>query len=166
MRHELDHRIINSDSISWIFVVITLVIIFLLVFHIVYTLWEHQILLRKLRKQHSNLTHSIPMSLGMCSTMALCTIVGGIMINHQNVAYIVGLITGIFISGLISSPFKDGIAILDGIIAGSMGGLMGVMVGVMIPQIGLYIVTIFLIILFAIAWIVIYRHIVLHYQIS
>ncbi|MGV3464109.1 MAG: hypothetical protein ACO1OT_02315 [Heyndrickxia sp.] len=159
MNHEMDHTIMNSSNISWVFVVISLVIIFLLVFHIVYTLWEHEKLLRQLLDQHSSLTHSIPMSLGMSSTMSLCIFLGGIMINHQSVSYIVGLIVGVFISGIISSPFKDGIAMLDGIISGSMGGLMGVMAGVMIPQIGLYIVSTLLIILFAITWIVIYRRI-------
>ncbi|NEZ01184.1 hypothetical protein G4D62_17960 [Bacillus shackletonii] len=66
---------------------------------------------------------------------------------------------GVLISVIICSPFKDGIAVLDGVVSGTMGGLMGVMIGTMVPEAGLYTVAILLTILFAITWIVIYRRI-------
>lgn len=155
----MGHMMMSASSISWIFAISILVIIILLVLHILNTLWEHQILLSQLIEQHSSLIHSITMSLGMSSTITICTILGAMLNTHQSAAYITGFIVGVLISGIISSPFKDGIAVLDGVISGTMGGLMGVMLGIMIPNAGLYTVTILLTVLFAITWIVIYRRV-------
>ncbi|KQL52516.1 hypothetical protein AN964_02510 [Heyndrickxia shackletonii] len=159
MQHEMGHMMMSTSSISWIFAISILVITILLVLHILNTLWEHQNLLSQLIEQHSSLIHSITMSLGMSSTITICTILGAMFNTQQNAAYIIGFIVGVLISVIICSPFKDGIAVLDGVVSGTMGGLMGVMIGTMVPEAGLYTVAILLTILFAITWIVIYRRI-------
>lgn len=154
----MNHMMETSD-ISWAFTNIVLGICFLLVLHITLTLWQKHRYLRQLKKQHSTLNHSIPMSLGMISTMTICIIVGCLMKSHLGIAYVVGFIIAVLVSGVISCPFKDEIAVLDGVISGTMGGLMGIMVGAMIPQVGFYILGILLTVLFAVTWFVICRRI-------
>jgi hypothetical protein len=152
-------NMMEPSSISWIFTIIVLFICILLVIHIVFTLWRQRNQLHQLIEQHSRLVHSLPMSLGMISTMTICTTVGAIMNAYISASYIVGLIIGILVSGIISFPFKDEIAVLDGIVAGVMGGLMGVMIVFMIPKLGLYTVSILLTVLFAFTWGIMCRHI-------
>lgn len=99
------------------------------------------------------------MSLGMISTMTVCVVIGAIMSHNLSMAYVLGLLISVFISGIISFPFQDRIPILNGIVAGAMGGLMGVTIGIMIPQTGLYIVVILLMILFTTTWVTMNRRI-------
>jgi MFS family permease len=147
-------------GISWTFAFIILIIFALLVFHIVFTLRKQQNQLKQLIEQHNRLVHSLPMSLGMISTVIICSIIGAIMDAYMSASYIVGLIIGILVSWVICLPFKDGIAILDGVVSGAMGGLMGVMMAYMIPKIGLYTVVVLLTILFATTWGVMRRRII------
>ncbi|MCW9132696.1 hypothetical protein OF830_17475 [Bacillus paramycoides] len=151
MEHEMNHM--NTVGISWLFAVIILFICALLICHIIFTLWKQRNRLYKLDEQYNIIVHSLPMSLGMISTMTVCVVVGAIMSHHLSTAYVLGLLIGVFISGIISFPFQDWIPILNGIVAGAMGGLMGVMIGIMIPQAGLYIVVILLMILFTTTWV-------------
>ncbi|MFB4168256.1 hypothetical protein [Virgibacillus sp. JSM 102003] len=157
MEREMDHM--HASGVSWIFAIVILFICALLVFHIVFTLWKQRSHLHRLSEQHSTIVHSLPMSLGMISTMTICMVIGAIMSHQLSAAYIVGLLAAVFVSGVISFPFQDVIPLLDGIVAGTMGGLMGVMVGVMIPQIGLYTIVILLTILFAVTWVIMERRI-------
>ncbi|MCM2533201.1 hypothetical protein NDK43_13325 [Neobacillus pocheonensis] len=154
------NNMMGSSSISWIFASIILIICGLIVIHIVFTLWRQRNQLRLLIEQHHRLVHSLPMSLGMISTVTICSTVGAIMNDYISTSYIAGLIIGIMVSGIISFPFKDEIAILDGIVSGIMGGLMGVMMAYMIPKMGLYTVVVLLTILFAVTWVVIRRRII------
>ncbi|MED1412664.1 MULTISPECIES: hypothetical protein [Bacillus] len=151
MEHEMNHM--NTVGISWLFAVIILFICALLICHIIFTLWKQRNRLYKLDEQYNIIVHSLPMSLGMISTMTVCVVVGAIMSHHLSTAYVLGLLIGVFISGIISFSFQDWIPILNGIVAGAMGGLMGVMIGIMIPQTGLYIVVILLMILFTTTWV-------------
>ncbi|ALX48902.1 hypothetical protein AOX59_09925 [Lentibacillus amyloliquefaciens] len=157
MGSEMNHM--HVSDVSWVFAVVILFICALLVCHIVFTLWKQRGHLHQLSEQHSTIVHSLPMSLGMISTMTICMVIGAIMSHHVSAAYIAGLLTGVFVSGVISLPFRDAIPLLDGIVAGTMGGLMGVMVGVMIPEIGLYTIVILLTILFTVTWVIMDRRI-------
>lgn len=143
----------NNVDTTWIFAVIILFICALLICHIIYTLWKQRKRLYKLNEQSSMIVHSVPMSLGMISTMTVCVVIGSITSHYLSMAYVIGLLIGIFISGTISFPFQDIIPIINGIVAGAMGGVMGVMIGTMIPQSGLYIIAILLLILFTVTWV-------------
>lgn len=155
--HEMDHM--NIVDISWLFAFIILFICALLICHITFTLWKQRNRLYKFSEQYNIIIHSLPMSLGMISTMTVCVVIGAIMNHHPSTAYVLGLLIGVFISGIISFPFQDSIPILNGIVAGAMGGLMGIMIGIMIPQTGLYIVVILLMILFTTTWVTMNRRI-------
>lgn len=152
-------QISSFSGVSLIFAVIILVVCALLVSHIVFTLWQKRNLLHQLSVQHSRLVHSVPMSLGIISSMTICAAFGEIMNGYINATYIAGLLIGILVSGIISLPFKDELAILDGIVSGSMGGLMGVMIDFMIPKIGLYTIIVFLTLLFTATWVIMHRRI-------
>jgi hypothetical protein len=153
-------NMVEPASISWIFAIIILLICSLLVVHIVFTFWQQRVQLSELREQHSTIPHSLTMSLGVISTLTICTTVGAILNTHLSVSYTVGFIIGNFVSGIISFSFKDAIAVLDGIISGTMGGLMGAMIASMIPIMGLYTVTILLTALFAVTWVIMRRCII------
>lgn len=152
----------ETSHISWLFALIIFVICALLVAHIVFRLWRQRGLLHQLNEQHRTIIHSLPMSLGMISTMTICIIVGAILSNNISAAYIMGFLVGVIVSGVITFPFQDEIAILDGVVAGSMGGLMGVMVGVMTPVPGVYTVATLLTALFIASWMIMYRRICQH----
>lgn len=152
-------NMMGASSISWIFAFVILFICGLLVIHIVFTLWQQRNQLRQLIEQHKRLGHSLPMSLGMISTVTICSTVGALMNDYISASYVVGLFIGILVSGVISFPFKDEIAIIDGIVSGVMAGLMGVMMVYMIPETGLYTIVVLLTILFAVTWAFIRRHI-------
>lgn len=157
MGNSMNH--LESSTFSLFFIITILTICILLVSHIVWTLWQKRNQLQHLKEKHSTIVHSLPMSLGMISSMTICTGVGAALHNHLNVAYIVGFLIGIFVSVIISFSFKDDLALLDGMGAGEMGGLMGVMIGTMITQIGLYVVVILMTLLFIMTWMVMYRRI-------
>jgi len=163
MENGMSHMMKSPSSISWIFTVIILAICALIVFHIGFTFWKQQNHLRRLKEQHNTLSHSLTMSLGMISTLTICSIIAAKMTSHQSSAYIVGLIAGIIVSGIISYPFKRDIAALDGIVSGTMGGLMGVMLGLMVPTMGMYVVAIILTILFAVTWFIMRRNMYDHF---
>ena len=150
---------INTMGISWPFAVAILFICVLLICHIIYTLWKQRNRLYKFNEQSSIIVHSLPMTLGIISTMTVCIVFGSIMSHNLSTVYVLGLLMGVFISGIISFPFQDMILILNGIVAGAMGGLMGIMIGTMIPQTGLYIIIILLMILFTVTWFTINRRI-------
>lgn len=145
-------------TISGLFAIITLAICLIFVGHIVLTLWKNRNAFHLLRKQHSTLVHSLPMSLGMISTMTVCTITGALLTQHLSFAYILGFFIGMIVSGLISFPLYD-IAVVDGVVAGAMGGLMGTMLGAMVPQVGLYTIILLLIIVFIFSWMTMRRRI-------
>ncbi len=149
----------NTVDISWLFAIIFLFICALLIGHILYTFWKQRERLYKLNEQSSIIVHSVPMSLGMISTMTVCVVIGSLTSHHLSMAYVIGLLISVFISGTISFPFQDMIPIINGIVAGAMGGLMGVMIGTMIPQSGLYIIVILLLILFTATWVTMNRRI-------
>ncbi|MED1203613.1 hypothetical protein [Heyndrickxia acidicola] len=100
----------ESSGESWIFASVILFICVLIVFHIVFTLRRQKNQMQQLIAQHSRLVHSLPMSLGMISTMTICTNIAAIMNSYISASFIVGLIIGILVSGVISFPFKDKIA--------------------------------------------------------
>ncbi|OJE41866.1 hypothetical protein BAQ49_12305 [Bacillus proteolyticus] len=157
MGHEMNHM--NTVGISWLFAVVILFICALLICHIIFTLWKQRNRLYKFNEQSNIIVHSLPMSLGMVSTMTVCVVIGAIMSHHLSTAYVLGLLIGVFVSGIISFPFQDMIPLLNGIVAGAMGGLMGVMIGIIIPQNGLYIIVILLMILFIATWVTMNRRI-------
>lgn len=157
------NHMMGVTTISWDFTNSILGICFLLVLHITLTLWQKHNQLNQLKKQHNTFVHSLPMSLGMVSTMTICMVVGCLIKAHLGTAYVVGFIIGVLVGGVISLPLKDDIAILDGIIAGTMGGLMGVMVGGMIPKTGFYVLTLLLTMLFSVTWFIMRRHISIYF---
>jgi hypothetical protein len=159
MSSEMSNMMGNS-SISRMFAIIILVISVLLVLHIVFTLWRQRSQLHQLIEQHNRFVHSLPMSLGMISTVTICSTVGALMNTYISASYIVGLFIGIVVSGMIGLTFKDAIAIIDGVVSGVMGGLMGVMMAYMIPEMGLFTVVVLLTILFVVTWIVMCRRII------
>ncbi len=152
----------NTVGISWIFAIVILFICVLLICHITFILWKQRNRLFKVNEQSSIIVHPLPMSLGMISTMTVCVVIGFIMSHNLSMAYILGLLIGVFIGGIISFPFQDMIIILNGIVAGAMGGLMGIMISIMIPQTGLYIIIILLMILFTVTWVIMNRRICSH----
>ncbi|GMA62022.1 hypothetical protein GCM10025859_24620 [Alicyclobacillus fastidiosus] len=110
---------------------------------------------------HNTFRHSVPMTLGMISTMTAGSVIGGMMETQLSTAYIIGFAVGVVLGLLIGLPFKE-MAILDGMVAGVMGGLMGIMLGDMVPQTGLYAVTTCMAALLAVTWIVLLRRIHVH----
>lgn len=129
----------------------------LLVTHMYVLLRKHGSLLTQLRKEHSTLVHSIPMTFSMVSTLALFMIIGCVLKGHLGTAYVLGCAGGIALSVAVSLPFQDGIAVIDGMVSGAMGGLMGVMLGSMVPPTALYLSAAMMTMLFAAAWLVVLR---------
>ena len=87
-------NMMGPSGIASLFAIIILVICLLLVIHIVFTLWRQRIHLQRLIEEHHRLAHSLPMSLGMISTMTICTTVGAVMNAYISGSYIVGLLIG------------------------------------------------------------------------
>ncbi|WP_255291998.1 hypothetical protein [Bacillus thuringiensis] len=128
-----------------------LICLWLFICYIIFIPWKQRNRLFKLNEQSSIIVHSRPMYLEMISTMTVCVVIGFIMSHNLSMAYVLGLLIGVFISGIIGFPFQDMIIILNGIVAGARGGLMGTM----IPRAGLYIIMI----LFTVTWVIMNRRI-------
>ncbi len=147
----MGNGMMSHQMVSEWYAIIVLVACVVLVTNIVFVLWKKRECLGLLREQHSTLVHSLPMSLGMVSTMAICTVLGAMFTHHPSLAYVLGFMIGILVSGSISLPLYD-IAVIDGLVAGAMGGLMGIMLGTMIPVGGVYPITLLLTLLFIGSW--------------
>lgn len=129
---------LGARSLSgWVVCLMAAVWLFTVVFGIT-TLWQHQTELARLGRGHHSLTHSVPMTLGMLSSVSLATLIGAVFSAESSLAYGVGAVEGIVVGLAFGWPLGRDFPLWDGLASGLMGGLMGVMIGTMIPVAGFY----------------------------
>lgn len=147
------------NGLSGTFVLITLILCAGLVSHMIVTLWRNRHQLGHGNPQYHTITHSIPMTMGMVSTLAISTIGGAAMTSNLGTAYTLSFFLGTTVGILVGWPFQV-IAVVDGVVAGVMGGLMGVMIGSMVPVFGIYALGVLLTALFGLVWFLMRRQLI------